>query len=393
MSRRLIMVSFFVSFLVLGISGGLLGPTLESLTERFGLPLADGGIFITLHSAGVSVSLIGIGWLFDSGRYAPRYLLCLGPVLTAIGLTLLSVTTEPWLAYVAALTFGLGFGGILIGPNILISAMFDDGAASRLNALNTFFGIGAVLGPQVVNIAFSLENVVLAYLFTAVAALALIPAFLQVDTPARKISGSRDPNKPARRVNWLLFVPFAVLLFVYVGAEVGFGAWIATQLRLVNGLTEETATLGVSLFWAGLTSGRIIAIFIARYMRAVNLLTLMTVIFLAGSLLVLASGDVTWLAFVGTFVAGFGCGPIFPTTVAVVSDNYPEQFAAVSGVILGVGNGGAMLLPWVQGQVGGGVNGGVIVTAASAMLMLVIIVVIQLQVRSAERAAVARPVS
>jgi fucose permease len=386
MSQRLIVASFFASFIVLGITATLLGPTLDNLTRQFNIPLENGGLFITLFSTGVTIALIAFGWLFESGRFQPRFILSLGPLMIALGGGLLVITNSALVAFVAVFVFGLGFGGLLIGPNITVSAMFAGSASGRLNALNAFFGIGAILGPQVVNVAFVLDDYRLAYLFTALAAILIIMIFWQIDIPARQISDTEDDDltpgtRPGIRVNWLVFAPFAALLFVYVGTEVGFGAWVATHLRLVGGLDEATANVGVSFFWAGLTTGRILAALLSRYLQAVALLALAAGIMLAGSVMMLTISGTAGVWFLASFTVGLGCGPMFPTTVAVVSDNYPAQFAAASGLILGVGNAGAMVTPWLQGQVGGGESGGIIVTAVSAGLLLVIIAWIQRQIR------------
>jgi len=193
-------------------------------------------------------------------------------------------------------------------------------------------------------------------------------------------------------VNWWLFVPFMALLFFYVGGEVGFGAWIATQLTTVTNLSTDSATVGVSLFWLGLTSGRMLAIVLSRYLRPVHLLILSALVLTVASGGVLAFSELQTSAFIFTFLVGFGCGPVFPTTIAAISDNYPEQFTTVSGVVTSIGNAGAMLFPWVQGQVGGGDNGGIAVTFAIGIVILVILINIERQVRaSARRTASATP--
>lgn len=377
MSQRTMRVWFFISFLLLGISATLLGPTLESLTVRYDMALDNGGLFITLHSTGVTISLLVMGWLY--GRYPPRWLLVIGPALTAAGLLVLATTSVQMVAFAATFVFGLGFGGVLIGPNNVVAALNPGQSAGHLNALNMFFGLGAIAGPQVVNAALSLDDFTLAYVFTAVFALILIPPFLRVDLPTDLVAGSR--SRGAVPVNAWVFVPFAALLFAYVGSEIGFGAWIATQMTEVVRSSDGTATVAVSLFWAGLTAGRAAAIVVSRYLRPLVLLFLAVSVILAGVVVVLVTG-IESVALVSAFVVGFGCGPVFPTTLAAISDHYPAQFAAVSGTVIAVGNMGAMVIPWLQGQIGGGESGGMVVTLALTVVMLAILVGIERQVRA-----------
>jgi fucose permease len=382
MSQRMTLFWFFASFVVLGVSGTLLGPTLNNLTSRFNMPLEDGGLFITLHSAGVTVALFGIGKLFESGRWQPRYVLCIGPFMLGLGVMLLVATEIRLVAFVAALIYGIGFGSVMTGPVVFTAAMNPGKSAGKLNALNMFYSFGAITGPQIVNVAFSLDNFVLAYVFTSIAAFVFIIPFLGVTAPASQVARARNADGTTTAVNWWLFVPFGALLFIYVGAEVSFGAWLSTQMQTVVGSTEQVATTAVSLFWAGLTAGRASTILISRYVRPIHILLLAVSIITAGAALLLTATNSESLALFSAFIVGVGCGPMFPTTLAAVNDNYPKQFVAVSGTIMAVGNVGAMLIPWLQGQVGGGSSGGMVITLVSGGIMLVILAVILRQLRS-----------
>lgn len=387
MSQRITMFWFFASFVVLGISGTLLGPTLDNLTTRFGMPLENGGMFIALHSTGATISLYAIGKLFESGRWQPRYVLCIGPVLLGIGVLLMATTQLQIIAFAGALIYGLGFGSIMTGPTIFIAAINPGQSTGKLNALNVFYGIGAIMGPQVVNAAFSLDNFLLAYFFTGTAALLFILPFLQVDAPASVVARATNKGDADHvPVNWWLFVPFGALLFIYVGAEVSFGAWLSTQMIEVVGSTEQTATVAVSLFWLGLTGGRACAIIASRYLRPAHILLISVTIITAGAALLLLAASVEILALISAFIVGVGCGPMFPTTLATINDNYPKQFVSVSGTLLAVGNGGAVLIPWLQGQIGGGDNGGMIVTVVLGAVMIAIMIGILRQLRETARA-------
>lgn len=374
-------LAFFASFLVLGVSATLFGPTLESLTTRFDIPLENGGIFFTIHSTGVTIAIYLVGKLFDSERYDPRYLLCIGPVLLFIGTFTLVSVQSALLAYGSAFVFGLGFGSILIGPNILVPAMNPGNAATGLNALNTFFGVGAIAGPQVVNIAFGLDNFAYAYVFTGLAALVTIPVFLSLSLPRPDLD-AEPRQRPA--VQWSLFIPFMIVLFFYVGTEVGFGAWIATQMTKVVGSDASTATIAVSMFWFGLTGGRALASIISRRMRPVYLLALAVAMIGIGSAVLLALAGNEAISILSAFIVGLGCGPVFPTTLAVVSTNYPEQYSAVSGTLVAIGNIGAMFIPWIQGQVGGGETGGISVTFTLSLVILAVVLTIIWQLRRTE---------
>ncbi|MEQ8671918.1 MAG: MFS transporter [Aggregatilineales bacterium] len=388
MSQRTTLFWFFASFIVLGISGTLLGPTLDSLTTRFGMPLENGGIFITLHSTGATISLFAIGKLFESGRWQPRFVLSIGPVLLGVGALLMATTQIQIIALAGALIYGLGFGSVLTGPTVFIAAINPGQSAGKLNALNMFYGVGAIIGPQIVNAAFSLDNFLLAYFFTGTAALVFIIPFLQVDAPASQVARATRKDDAAHvPVNWWLFAPFGLLLFIYVGAEVGFGAWLSTQMMEGVGSTERVATIAVSLFWLGLTGGRGCAIVLSRSLRPAHILLISVSIITGGAALLLYATFSEGLALLSAFAVGVGCGPMFPTILATVNDNYPEQFVSVSGTLLAIGNAGAVLFPWIQGKVGAGNDGGIIVTFTLGVLMIAIMVAILRQLNQTTRPA------
>jgi len=136
----------------------------------------------------------------------------------------------------------------------------------------------------------------------------------------------------------------------------------------------------VSIFWAGVAFGRFFATLVSKNIRAEYLLiaTISIIGVSAGVLLMFSSN--TLIGAMSAFAVGFGCGPVFPTTLAIVSDTYPRIYTVSSGVIIAIGNVGAMIIPWLQGQVGRGENGGMIVTVTTALLMIVLAVYISRQV-------------
>jgi fucose permease len=250
-----------------------------------------------------------------------------------------------------------------------------DRASAALNLLNVFYGIGAVAGPQVVKYAQSQNNFSLAFTLTAIFTLLLtIPLAFVSAHPQRAQDG-----QPRARIQWITLLPFALLLFMYVGGEVGFSSWITTQLRIVAQATPETAANATSIFWGGLTVGRLAASVLLRRLSDEQLLTLSILLIGLGVGLLLLLPGVEGTSLISAAVVGFGCGPIFPTVLAVANRRYPEARGTASGVLIAVGTLGASTIPWLQGQIGAGVNGGMILILALAVGMFGMMLVIQRQ--------------
>ncbi|MEP7289431.1 MAG: MFS transporter, partial [Chloroflexota bacterium] len=124
----------YASFLPLGISATLFGPTLPSLTQRYHVLLEDGGVFTSVQFFGALLSIIVAGRLLD--RINARYLLIGGPLLLGSGLVLLGAATSLPLALLATLLFGIGFGVLDVSANYAIVQLHPVNSSAPLNLLN-----------------------------------------------------------------------------------------------------------------------------------------------------------------------------------------------------------------------------------------------------------------
>ena len=370
-------LALFASFVALGACGTLLGPSFQSLTQRFNMPLENAGIFTSLQFSGVIVGASLFGWLMD--RISARYLMLIG--LALIGGALLFIGAAPSLpiALIAVLLLGLGMGALDVAPNVVIASLYPEGAAAALNTLNLYFSLGAMIGPQLLNFALQQHNFTLAFTITGTSTLLLLIPFSLIPVNVRLT----DKSSARSTLHWTAFLPFAVIMFAYVGAEIGFSSWVFTQLTKVTLSTAAVGTIAVSLFWIGLTVSRGVAGLMLRRLSNEQLIVMSAGVLGTGVLLMLILPTSEIVSLVSAFIVGFGCGPIFPTLYAIVTSHYPGARGTVSGIMTVLGSFGAATLPWLQGQIGGGRSGGMIVVLASALLILTVAVTLQRQERYA----------
>lgn len=375
---RFTIYSFYLGMIVLGISATLLGTNSQNLTDHFGMPHEDGGLFITLQGLGSTITMFFVGIAYN--KYRPRPLLLSGPLLLGIGNLIIGVAVQQEIAYIGALIIGFGFGSLLVGPNTIVPALTIGESTRGLNALNVFFGVGAVVGPQVVNLALELDNYQLSFLIAGILNLLIAGMFFYVTLPAElQVLASNSLRRILATARWGIVIPFGILLFFYVGTEVGFGAWIHTQMTEVTLADDQTATLTVSIYWGGLVIGRIIATMLAGRIQANHILVGTFITMGSGASLLLLVPENPTMATLSALVVGIGCGPVFPTVLAIISDTYPKVFATASGVIIAIGNVGAMTIPWVQGKVGGGESGGIEVTLTLSIILLIMFFYLQIR--------------
>jgi fucose permease len=330
------------------------------------MQLSDAGIFTAVKAAAALFTVTTAGRLLD--RINARYLLTAGVLLMGTGLFIIGSAPTLPVAFIGVLLLGFGFGILDVSPNVVVAALNPERPSAALNTLNVFFCVGAIIGPQVVNFALSRENAVLAFYITAIFALTLAIPFSLISI---RVHAEHDANgKPRVPINWFALIPFAVMLFIYVGAEAGFANWIFTQMKMVALSTTSTATVAASIFWLGMTIGRAVASPILRRLSDQQLLNLSILIIGAGIAILLLFSRVENIALLCSFVVGFGCGPIFPIVLAIVNTTHSEARGTASGTVMVMGTFGGMLMPYLQGQIGGGLSGGMILPLMLSVVML-----------------------
>jgi fucose permease len=351
-------IACYLSFLVLGAAATMLGPSFETLTTRFGLPLEQAGILTAIQFGAVMISLPLASYLLD--RVNARNVLWLGNGLIGIGAFFLifaaTVSSLP-AGLFAVLLIGLGQGQIDIAPNSIIAALNPDNAGIAVNRLNIFFGFGAIAGPQLVAAGLGVQDIRVSFFILGVASLILLFPYAVVNV--RAVTSRSD--KGQSQVNWGIVALFVLLIAAYIGIEAGYGAWIFTQVTKVALAPTTTASFAASLFWGGLTFGRWIASLVLSRLTNLQLMWATLVVILIGLGVLFLAPDNSAALLISAFLVGAGCGPIFPTVFVMLTDLYPTARNQVAGVFMTFGNLGAVLFPWLQGQVGGGRNGGMVV--------------------------------
>ncbi len=386
--KRITTWACYLAFLGTGAGSALIGPSLVGLSVRFGWPLENTGWFTAMQSAGIMAGVLLGGALLE--KFGARGAMIGGTLLACSGLWLFSVTSVAFLAMPAALAYGIGFGLLSVGPNVIIQILNPSQPGSALNRLNVFYSVGAIIGPQVANFGLDHGNYAIGYMIIGAYCL-LVTAFMARVTvrPPAPFGAPRKHELGNRRFGWLVVLPFAVVLFVYVGIEVGYTSWISTQMQLVALSSPAVGAFATSLFWIGLTIGRINASFLLRYLSNQQLLLGTSLIVVTGVSLLLIGAHNELLALGCTLIVGIGLGPVFPTTFALAGIVYPPARAAMSGVLIAVGSFGAILLPPLQGHVGGGLNGGIIVTFVGALALVGLFTFIICRTAQSQRKAAA----
>ncbi len=351
--RLRIGLSFF-TFILIGANDGAVGILLPSVIAHYGIDKATVGLLFVASTLGYLIAAFSSGLLLE--RMGRRSFLMLGTALLIVGAAIYSAM-PPFVALFPVL-FCIGFGVAILdaGLNAYIAGL--PRSTGLLNYLHAFYGVGALLGPLVASTILALAwgwNTT--YLVWVTAGGVVLLGFLLLfqndgKAPGRNADGSRahgEGNTLFIALRTRLVWVAAFFLLAYVGAEVSLGTWSYSLLTEDRHAAALLSGWTVSGYWMGLTLGRIVLGRIAERAGATRLIQWCLAGVVVGVAVVWAAPNVA-IAAVGLWVTGFSLGPIFPSTIAVISERVEGRLQqSAIGFASSLGSLGAAFFPWVAG--------------------------------------------
>lgn len=342
----------FFAFILIGSNDGAIGVLIPSIQAHYSVNKATVALLFLSATLGYLIAAFNSGLLVE--KLGNRRFLMLG--VTAFLLSVGTLSLMPPFLVVLLILLPLGFGGAILdaGLNAYIAGLPRN--AALLNYLHAFYGTGALLGPIVASTILAIGlgwNIV--YVVWMAMSLVLLTGVVLAFKDRGATSGVEKKAEAKSnvlitalrmRIVWIA----ALFLLFYVGTEVSLGSWSYSFL------TEErhgsTLVMGwvVSGYWAGLTLGRLTLARVAQRVGEKRLIQGCLAGIIVGILLV-------WLvpigavSAVGLCLVGFSLGPIFPTTIALMSKFVSSRLLpSAIGFLASLGSLGGALFPWLAGN-------------------------------------------
>ncbi|MBV9617564.1 MAG: MFS transporter, partial [Ktedonobacteraceae bacterium] len=148
---------------------------------------------------------------------------------------------------------------------------------------------------------------------------------------------------------WVVWLA-AIFLMVYVGTEISIGNWSYSFLTQERHGTTLISGWTVSGYWFGLMLGRLVLGNVARRIGDKRLIEL-CLVGVTISLLTIWLLPFPVISALGLCLAGFSLGPIFPTTVALLSKLVSTRVLPTAiGFLASIASMGGSLFPWLAGN-------------------------------------------
>jgi len=352
----LVVVISYLSFIVLGIPGAMLGiawtsQEWPSIQKTFNLGLDAVGALFVATTIGYSLASVFGGRLF--GRFNASSIFMVGALISAVAFLAYAFLPAWWLIVVFGVGAGFGSGMLDSGMNIYFAAVFN---ARLMNWLHASFGIGTVVGiwmiQQVLGKGGTWQTgyIIAAGAYFTVGVLFLLTRSRWVNVGRGTHEEGTHAGISARSTLRLPLVWIGLLIFLsYAGLE-GVGTqWTFPLFNRGRGIDPVTAGLWLGILQGSFTAGRIFFGFALSYFQPRTLIRACTVSLIITTLL-LVINPVPNGAFILLAVYGFMLAPIWALMVTYLQERLgPLHGANAIGFVVAAAGLGIGILPGLTG--------------------------------------------
>ena len=343
-------ISFF-AFILIGMNDGAVGVLLPGMQTTYHAGKDTISLLFLAGTFGYFTASFNNGLLLD--KLGNRRFLLLATLMMGLGFALLSNRPPFFLLLLGIVPIGFGVAMLDAGFNSYIASLPNKTAL--LNYLHAFYGTGALLGPLVASSFLALDWVWNSVYFVWIGIAVLVFVGIALAFPRRTMASHEEEQKAGGNVLFLALRQrqvwlAALFLLFYVGTEVSLGSWSFSFLTQERGGQILFSGWIVSGYWVGLTLGRLLLGKVAQRIGSRRLIEACLSGVVVGILLVWVVPQLAVATF-ALFLTGFSLGPIFPTTIALMSDTLPSRIlSSAIGFLASLGSIGGALLPWIAGN-------------------------------------------
>lgn len=359
------LIIIYLAFISLGLPDSLLGSAWPVIWPDIGSSVGSAGIVSMVIAGGTIVSSLASGSMIK--RLGTGRITLFSCFLTAGALLGFSLAPSMAWLVVLAIPLGLGAGAVDAALNHYVAENYK---AHHMNWLHCFWGVGATMGPIIMSSYIADHNSWRSgYTAVSIIQFSLVIILLITLPLWKRVAAMRENDRPQTEnvvdiekrqqeqiVKAGIFQirgvkPTLTAFLFYCGVETTVGLWGASYLVGAKHISADTAAIWISLYYGGITLGRLITGFIT--LKVGNRLLIrygQLITILGGIILVLplsASFSLT-----GFMLIGLGLAPIYPGLLHETPSRFGKEHSAkLMGYQMAVAYTGTTLLPPMFGLV------------------------------------------
>jgi fucose permease len=347
----LLLAVIYLIFISLGLPDSLLGSGWPTMQADFGVPSSYAGYvsmaisFMTIISALISPQMIR--------RFHTKWIVIVSILLTVFGLIGFSFSTSYAMLFLFVVPYGLGAGAIDASVNHYVANNYS---GSVMNFLHCFYGVGAVISPNIMALALSKAKWNEGYRWTAYIQVGiLLICIFSLPLWKKNESDENAEDEAGAGIREAIKVPGVILtliaFFAYCSGEATCFLWTSSYFAgAKEGLSDGMIASFGSLIFGGLMLGRLISGFISNKLGDRRLIRIGIAVELAGIVMVMLPISHYLPAAIGFVVIGTGMGPVYPAIQHMAPTNFGKKYsAAVIGLQMASAYVGSTFMPMVFG--------------------------------------------
>ncbi len=348
----LLIAVIYLAFVSLGLPDSLLGSAWPTMQEAFGVPSSYAGYVsmaisaMTILSALVSPRLI---------RRFPTGWIVIGSIsLTVAGLLGFSFCTEYWMLFLFTVPYGLGAGCVDASLNHYVAEHYS---SSVMNFLHCFYGLGAVISPNLMALALRYARWNEGYRWTAYLQTAILfVCILSLPLWKKNAKASDGEKEESAGILETLkvpgVIPTLIAFFSYCSGEATCFLWTSSYFAgTKEGISPELVASFGSLIFFGLMLGRLISGFISNRLGDRLLIRFGLAIEFMGIALIALPLKGYVVTAIGFLIAGTGMGPVYPAIQHMAPANFGRKYSAGAiGLQMASAYVGSTFLPLLFGK-------------------------------------------
>jgi len=362
----LLLVLIYVCFISLGLPDSLLGSAWPVIHAEMEVPVSFAGYISTTIFVGTILSSLYSNKLlykFGAGKVT-----AVSVILTAAGLLGFSISNQYWMLILWAIPYGFGAGGVDAILNNYVALYYK---AQHMSWLHCMWGVGASISPYIMSFSLvQLDSWNYGYLIVSVIQFTL-SAIIFISLPLWKkgIEVNAEENGEEVEAKALSFreifaIPgaFACFLtfFCYCSLELSTSLWASSYLVQKWSFTPEAAAGFASMFYIGITVGRLANGFLAMKLSDRFLIRMGVVLIACGVLLLFVPLN-AFFAFAAFVVIGLGCAPIYPCIIHMTPSIFGrDKSQAMIGMQMAFAYTGFLIMPTLFGVIADNISIGLL---------------------------------
>lgn len=351
----ILLILIYVAFVSLGLPDSLLGSGWPIMYKELNVPMSYAGIITMIISAGTVVSSLCSARL--TKKLGTGMVTALSSLLTAVALFGFSISNSYILLCLWSIPYGLGAGAVDAALNNYVAIHYK---SRHMSWLHCFWGVGATISPYIMSYCLTRQlGWSSGYSFVSYIQLGLtVVLFFALPMWGR----GKDGEQVTEHVTTPLSLPqivkvkgvkyTLVMFFCYCALECTAGLWASSYLSEYKGVDVDTAAKFASLFYIGITVGRLLCGFIADRLGDKNLIRYGSLIILIGIVLLGIPTSMNEFSLAGLIIIGFGCAPIYPSIIHLTPFRFGQEYSqSIIGVEMASAYIGITLIPTLFGGV------------------------------------------